>query len=104
MHYPTPSPSNSLSLQELGFCVHVKYPHKIIIIVLALILEQKQNTDLIQVAWNFMNDSLKTDVFLRYTPDQIGCACIWLAARMKKVGSCFREARTSYLPQYIYIS
>jgi len=32
-----------------------------------------------------MNDSLRSDVFMRYTPDQIGCACIWLSARIKKI-------------------
>jgi len=72
-------------LKELGFCVHVKYPHKIIIITLSLMLEQSQNTELVQLSWNFMNDSLRSDVFMRYTPDQIGCACIWLSARIKKI-------------------
>ena len=48
-------------------------------------LEQSQNTELVQLSWNFMNDSLRSDVFMRYTPDQIGCACIWLSARIKKV-------------------
>jgi len=32
-----------------------------------------------------MNDSLRTDLFMKFTPDQIGCACIWLAARQKKI-------------------
>ncbi|KAL5253026.1 hypothetical protein ACHWQZ_G015700 [Mnemiopsis leidyi] len=72
-------------LKELGFCVHVKYPHKIIIVILSLMLEQSQNTELVQLAWNFMNDSLRSDVFMRYAPDQIGCACIWLSARIKKI-------------------
>lgn len=72
-------------LKELGFCVHVKYPHKIIIIILSLMLEQSQNTELVQLSWNFMNDSLRSDVFMKYTPDQIGCACIWLSARIKKI-------------------
>lgn len=71
-------------LKELGFCVHVKYPHKIIIVILKL-FEQIQNQELTQLAWNFMNDSLKTDLFMRFTPDQIGCTCIWLAARQKKI-------------------
>jgi len=71
-------------LKELGFCVHVKYPHKIIIVILKL-FEQIQNQELTQLAWNFMNDSLRTDLFMKFTPDQIGCACIWLAARQKKI-------------------
>lgn len=28
-----------------------------------------------------MNDSLRTDIFLRYTPENIVCACIYLSAR-----------------------
>jgi len=28
-----------------------------------------------------MNDSLRTDIFLRYSPENIVCACIYLAAR-----------------------
>jgi hypothetical protein len=28
-----------------------------------------------------MNDSLRTDIFLRYSPEIIACACIFLAAR-----------------------
>ena len=32
-----------------------------------------------------MNDSLRTDVFLRFAPEKIGCACIFLAARVLKV-------------------
>ena len=34
-----------------------------------------------QMAWNFMNDSLRTDVFVRYNPESIACACIYLTAR-----------------------
>ena len=32
-----------------------------------------------------MNDSLRTDIFLRYTPETISCACIDLAARVLQV-------------------
>lgn len=28
-----------------------------------------------------MNDGLRTDIFLRYRPETIACACIYLAAR-----------------------
>lgn len=30
---------------------------------------------------NYMNDSLRTDVFVRYSPETIACACIYLSAR-----------------------
>lgn len=35
---------------------------------------------------NFMNDSFRTDVFVRYSPETIGCACIFLSARQLGVG------------------
>ena len=34
---------------------------------------------------NFMNDSLRTDIFLRYKPENIVCACIYLSARELKI-------------------
>jgi len=37
------------------------------------------------MSWNFMNDSLRTDVFVRYAPETIATACIYLSARKLKV-------------------
>lgn len=34
-----------------------------------------------------MNDSFRTDVFVRWPPETIACACIWLAARQLQVGN-----------------
>ncbi|KAJ7379576.1 Cyclin-L1 [Desmophyllum pertusum] len=67
-------------LKELGFCVHVKHPHKIIIMYLQ-ILDCETNTLLAQQAWNFMNDSFRTNIFVRYSPETIACACIFLSSR-----------------------
>lgn len=71
-------------LKELGFCVHVKHPHKMIVTYLQ-VLKAERNTKLIQTVWNYMNDSLRTDVFVRYDPETIACACIYLAARQLNV-------------------
>lgn len=71
-------------LKELGFCVHVKHPHKIIITYLQMI-EHEKNQLLARKSWNYMNDSLRSDVFVRFTPETIACACIFLAARTLKV-------------------
>ena len=35
---------------------------------------------------NYMNDSLKTNVFGRFPPETIACACIYLTARQLEVG------------------
>uniref|UniRef100_H3BHZ3 Cyclin L2 n=1 Tax=Latimeria chalumnae TaxID=7897 RepID=H3BHZ3_LATCH len=71
-------------LKELGFCVHVQHPHKIIVMYLQ-VLECERNRHLVQTAWNYMNDSLRTNVFLRFCPETIACACIYLAARTLKI-------------------
>jgi hypothetical protein len=59
----------------------VKHPHKLIVSYLRA-LSAENETALIQKAWNYMNDSLRTDIFLRYAPETIACACIFLAARV----------------------
>ncbi|KAK3788029.1 hypothetical protein RRG08_051103 [Elysia crispata] len=71
-------------LKELGFAVHVKHPHKIIVMYLE-VLESIGKRQLVQCAWNFMNDSLRSDVFMRFHPESIACACIYLAARQCQV-------------------
>uniref|UniRef100_A0A8C9QU33 Cyclin L1a n=1 Tax=Scleropages formosus TaxID=113540 RepID=A0A8C9QU33_SCLFO len=71
-------------LKELGFCVHVKHPHKIIVMYLQ-VLECEKNQTLVQTAWNYMNDSLRTNVFVRFQVETIACACIYLAARALQI-------------------
>ncbi|OCT70586.1 cyclin-L2 isoform X1 [Xenopus laevis] len=71
-------------LKELGFCVHVKHPHKIIVMYLQ-VLECERNKHLVQTSWNYMNDSLRTDVFVMFNPETIACACIYLAARTLEI-------------------
>lgn len=71
-------------LKELGFCVHVKHPHKLIVLYLQ-VLKYEKNEQIMQMSWNFMNDSLRTDVFMRYQPETIACACIYLSARRLRI-------------------
>ncbi|XP_022163740.1 cyclin-L1-like isoform X1 [Myzus persicae] len=71
-------------LKELGFCVHVKHPHKLIVMYLqALGFEKHQS--IMQMSWNYMNDSLQTDVFVQFDPETIACACIYLSARKLQI-------------------
>ncbi|VDN06655.1 unnamed protein product [Thelazia callipaeda] len=67
-------------LNALGFVVHVNHPHKLIYTYLHA-LGATENHELMQKAWSYMNDGLRTDIFLRYRPETIACACIHLAAR-----------------------
>ncbi|XP_062384028.1 cyclin-L1 [Sardina pilchardus] len=71
-------------LKELGFCVHVKHPHKVIVMYLQ-VLECEKNQMLVQTAWNYMNDALRTNVFVRFEAETIACACIYLAARALQI-------------------
>ena len=77
-------------LKDLGFCVHIKHPHKLIVMYLQLLQfspsQGESNVSpasqkFLQMSWNFMNDSLRTDIFVRYQPETIACACIYLSAR-----------------------
>lgn len=45
-----------------------------------------------------MNDSLRTNVFVRFQPETIACACIYLAARALQVGA-YIERRKSCIVQ-----
>jgi len=67
-------------LKELGFCVHIKHPHKLVVMYMQLLGFEKHDK-FVQMSWNFMNDSLRTDGFVRYQPETIACACIYLSAR-----------------------
>lgn len=64
----------------------VYYPPDFQIIVMYLeVLGSTGNKKLVQCAWNFMNDSLRSDVFMRFHPESIACACIYLAARQCQI-------------------
>lgn len=45
----------------------------------------EENTKLLQKAWNYMNDSLKTPVFLFHQAQNIACSCIYLASLNLKI-------------------
>ncbi|CAI5451550.1 unnamed protein product [Caenorhabditis angaria] len=68
-------------LATLGFVVHVKHPHRLIVAYCHALGLTQSRVDILQKAWNYMNDGLRTDIFMRYTPETIACACIFLAAR-----------------------
>lgn len=76
-------------LKNLGFNLLSSYPHKIIVnyyhaIVRVLDADhnywtERDNNRLLQIAWNYCNDSLRTDVFIKYHEVAVACACIQLA-------------------------
>jgi len=56
--------------------------------ILDMDMEQNTAATLRQRAWNYMNDSLRTNLFVRFPPETIACACIFLAARELKIPLC----------------
>jgi len=68
-------------LKVLGFCVHVKHPHKFVVSLLQ-VLGLNSDRELVQTSWNYMNDCLRTDVFCRHTADTIAVSCIYLSTRV----------------------
>lgn len=76
-------------LKNLGFNLLSSYPHKVLVTIYNAIVHaldpdhnvwrEKDNQKLLQRAWNYCNDSLRTDVFLEYSKEAVACACIQLA-------------------------
>lgn len=77
-------------LKELGFNIHVAHPHKLIISYLKL-LQLVDQRDLVQKAWNYLNDGLRTVIFLIYPHHVIATSVIWLACR--DLGICLSEEK-----------
>jgi cyclin L len=67
-------------LRALGYILHVDLPHQYLQFfchVLGL-----SDSDAPRIAWNFLNDSLRTDACVRYEATTIACASIAFAARV----------------------
>ncbi|KAJ3022654.1 hypothetical protein HKX48_005584 [Thoreauomyces humboldtii] len=67
-------------LCKLGFNVQVQQPHGFMINYMQS-LDIAENEELAQSAWNYLNDGLRTIIYVCYQPSTIACAAIFLAAR-----------------------
>jgi hypothetical protein len=67
-------------LKELGFSFYsvLDHPHKYILYYIKMLNGTKE---LAQVAWNYLNDSLRLDLCLRYPAQEIACAAVFMASR-----------------------
>jgi len=65
-------------LQTLAFDLSVEHAYRPL---LAYVKSIKGTRDLAQVAWNFINDSLRTTICLQYAPRCVSAACVFLAAK-----------------------
>ena len=72
----------SYILKELGFSLYsvtAEHPHKYILYYVKML---QGSEELSQKAWNYLNDSMRRDLALRYKPQVIACAAIYMAARV----------------------
>lgn len=78
--------AEKILLKTLGFNLLSSYPHKIVVnyyLAIARVLDpdenfwcKRDNDGVLQEAWNYCNDSLRSDVFIRYSKEVVACACI----------------------------
>tara|TARA_B110000977_G_scaffold198761_1_gene284372 strand:- start:8560 stop:9840 length:1281 start_codon:yes stop_codon:yes gene_type:complete len=71
------------ALREFGFCVQVEHPHKFVLNYLRM-FECAGDKSLIQSSWAYANDSLRTDLCIRFKACQVAVACVHLANRFLK--------------------
>ncbi|WCJ25893.1 Cyclin-T1-3 [Euphorbia peplus] len=70
-------------LATLGFDLNVKHPYKPLMDAISkFVVDQKA---LRTVAWNFVNDGLRTSLCLQFKPHHIAAGAIFLAAKFLKV-------------------
>ncbi|KAJ0975094.1 hypothetical protein J5N97_017059 [Dioscorea zingiberensis] len=70
-------------LSTLGFDLNVHHPYKPLVEAIKK-FKVAQNA-LAQVAWNFVNDGLRTSLCLQFKPNHIAAGAIFLAAKFLKV-------------------
>ena len=71
-------------LKELGFCVHVKIPHQLIIMQIQC-LGLNNDARLLQVALNYLNDSFRSNICVQFPPETIAATCVYLGLRRLKI-------------------
>jgi len=73
-------------LKNLGFNVYplTNHPHKYILYYVNTLV-QSEKKSLAQMAWSYLNDSLRLDLCVRYQPQTIACAAISLSARVLEI-------------------
>mmetsp|Transcript_15894 Transcript_15894/g.43689 ORF Transcript_15894/g.43689 Transcript_15894/m.43689 type:complete len:284 (-) Transcript_15894:678-1529(-) len=69
--------SERILLQTLGFDLSIEHPYRPL---LGYVKSITGTRDLAQIAWNFINDSLRTTVCLQYSPRYVAAAALSLAA------------------------
>ncbi|KAJ2040852.1 hypothetical protein H4S03_000760 [Coemansia sp. S3946] len=66
-------------LRRLGFNVQVELPYGLLVNYLRC-LEVTEHPQIPQLSWNYLNDLLRTPVYVCFQPETIACGVIYLAA------------------------
>eukprot|EP00277_Geminigera_cryophila_P043765 CAMPEP_0173088920 /NCGR_PEP_ID=MMETSP1102-20130122/25420_1 /TAXON_ID=49646 /ORGANISM="Geminigera sp., Strain Caron Lab Isolate" /LENGTH=573 /DNA_ID=CAMNT_0013972313 /DNA_START=35 /DNA_END=1755 /DNA_ORIENTATION=+ len=75
-------------LRELGFIIHAEHAHKFVFYYIRVLLAKgfnEQYPELAQKAWNYANDLYRSTLCLKYRPNVLACASIFLASRDLKI-------------------
>eukprot|EP00019_Armaparvus_languidus_P011701 CAMPEP_0168585274 /NCGR_PEP_ID=MMETSP0420-20121227/3607_1 /TAXON_ID=498008 /ORGANISM="Pessonella sp." /LENGTH=757 /DNA_ID=CAMNT_0008620175 /DNA_START=124 /DNA_END=2397 /DNA_ORIENTATION=- len=85
-------------LQTIAFSLTVQHPYKFLLSAVKALLPAESGASmsaqaplgaerkrLAQMAWNFVNDSLRTTLCLQFEPKHIALAAIWMASKMTKI-------------------
>ena len=68
--------------------------------LLAYVKSINGRRDLAQIAWNFINDSLRTTVCLQYAPRCLAAAAAWMASSYLEAKAARGEGEAYTLPSY----
>lgn len=72
-------------LQTIKFDLQVEHPYSFLLrYAKCLKGDQQKLQKMVQMAWNFVNDSLSTVVCLQWEPEIIAVALIYLASKLSK--------------------
>ncbi|XP_002992165.2 cyclin-T1-4 [Selaginella moellendorffii] len=74
----------NLLLSTLGFDLNVSHPYRPMVLAVRKLAPAFQSS-IAQVAWNFINDGLKTTLFLQFKPHHIAAGAIFLGAKFLKL-------------------
>ena len=72
----------------MGSIIHAEHAHKFVFYYIRVLLERNfnvQHPELAQKAWNYANDLYRSTLCLKFRPNVLACASIFLAGRELKI-------------------
>ncbi|KAL9655835.1 hypothetical protein ABK040_000898 [Willaertia magna] len=81
--------NEKLLLKILNFDLKVEHPYRSLMHYISILKKEEKfknkAKELAQYAWNFVNDSFRTNLCLQFAPQKIAAACIYLSADCIKI-------------------